>query len=148
MIIGGSGSSKTNPLLNLLTINFKSHQPEFIIKISLYPKDPHHPIYPLLIYKSLGLKHYNNTKAFIEYSNDMDDIYEDIVEYNSNKKCKILIAFEDMIANMLNNKKRNPIVTELFIRAKKTKHFSCFYCISYFVVPKNIRLNDLPITLI
>ena len=50
----------------------------------------------------------------IEYANDMDDIYENIEEYNPNKKHKILIAFDDMIADMLNNEKPNPIVTEIF----------------------------------
>ena len=50
----------------------------------------------------------------IEYANDMDDIYENIEEYNPNKKHKILIAFDDMIADMLSNEKPNPIVTEIF----------------------------------
>ena len=64
------------------------------------------------------------TKVFIEYLNDMDDIYKNIEEYNPNKKGKILTAFDDMIANMVSNKKLNPIVSELFI--KGTKHFPCF----------------------
>ena len=55
--------------------------------------------------ESTGLKHLNDFKAFIEYSNDMDDIYKSIEEYNPNKKRKILIAFHDMIADMLINKK-------------------------------------------
>ena len=55
--------------------------------------------------ESTGLKHLNDFKAFIEYSNDMDDIYKSIEEYNPNKKRKILIAFDDMIADMLINKK-------------------------------------------
>ena len=58
-------------------------------------------------------------KAFIEYSNDMDDIYKNIEECNPNKKQKILIVFDDLIADMLSNKKINPIVTELFNREKK-----------------------------
>ena len=78
-----------------------------------------------------GLKYLNDWKAFIKYSNDIDDIYKDIKEYNPNKKQKILIVLDDMIADMLSNKKRNPMVTELFIRliiyyTKKTKDFSCF----------------------
>ena len=52
-----------------------------------------------------GSKHLNDSKAFIEYSNNMDDIYKSIEEYNPNKKRKILIAFHDMIADMLINKK-------------------------------------------
>ena len=67
---------------------------------------------------STGLK-YLKSKAFIDYSNDMDHIYKNIEEYNSNKKRKILTVFADMIVDMLNNKKLNPIVTELFIRGRK-----------------------------
>ena len=69
--------------------------------------------------ESTGLEYLNDSKAFIEYSNDMDDIYKNIEEYNPNKKRKILIVFDDMIADMLSNKKLNPIVTELFIRGRK-----------------------------
>ena len=65
------------------------------------------------------------TKVFIEYSNDMDDIYKNIEEYNPNKKAKILTALDDMIADMVSNKKLNPIVSELFI--KGTNYFPCFY---------------------
>ena len=62
-----------------------------------------------------GLKYLNDSKAFIEYSNDMDDIYKNIKEYNPNKIRKTLIVFDDMIADMLHNKKRNPIVIELLL---------------------------------
>ena len=72
----------------------------------------------------------------------MNDIYKNIEEYNPNNKRKILIIFDDMIVDMLPNKKLKPIVTELFIRGKKLKHFSCFFFKSYFDVPKNIRLNS------
>ena len=58
-----------------------------------------------------GLKHFNDLKAFIEYSNDMDDVYKNIEDYNPNKKWKILILFDDMIADTLYNKKINPLVT-------------------------------------
>ena len=58
-----------------------------------------------------GLKHFNDLKAFIEYSNDMDHVYKNIEDYNPNKKRKILILFDDMIADTLNNKKINPLVT-------------------------------------
>ena len=71
----------------------------------------------------------------------MDDIYKNIEEYNTNKKRKILIVFDDMIADMLSNKKLNPIVTELFIRGRKRNIF-LFLSQSYFAVPKNIRLNS------
>ena len=69
--------------------------------------------------ESTGLKHFNDPKAFIEYSNDMQDVYKNIDEYNVDKERKILIVFDDMIADMINNKKLNSIVTELFIRGRK-----------------------------
>ena len=61
----------------------------------------------------------------------MNDIYKNIEEYNPNKKRKILIAFDDMIADMLSNKKLNPIVTELFIRGRKLNIFFFFYTILF-----------------
>ena len=78
-----------------------------IDKIYLYAKDPYEAKYQFLINKreSTGSKYLNDSKAFIEYSNDMDDIYKNIEEYNPNKKRKILILFDDMIADMLSNKK-------------------------------------------
>ena len=85
----------------------------------------------------------NDSKAFIEYSNDMGNFYKNIEEYNPNKKRKISIFFDDMIADMLNDKKVNPIVTELFIRGRKLKISLVFITQSYFVSPKNIRLNSL-----
>ena len=78
----------------------------------------------------------------LEYSNDMDDIYKDIEEYNSNKKRKTLIVFDAMIADMLSNKNLNPIVTEIFTRCRKLKISSVFITQSQFAVPKNIRLNS------
>ena len=78
-----------------------------IDKIYLYAKDPYEAKYQFLINKreSTGSKYLNDSKAFIEYSNDMDDIYKNIEEYNPNKKRKILILFDDMIPDMLSNKK-------------------------------------------
>ena len=67
----------------------------------------------------------SNSKAFIEYSNDMDDVYKNIEEYNPNKKRKILIVFDDMIADMVFNKKLNPIVTQLVIRGRKLNILFC-----------------------
>ena len=115
LIIGGSGSGKTNALLNLI-----NKQPD-IDKIYLYAKDPYEDIYQFLFNKrkSIGLKHFNDPKVCIEYSNDMQDVYKNIDEYNPGKKRKILILFDDMIADMINNRKLNSIVTELFIRGTK-----------------------------
>ena len=72
----------------------------------------------------------------------MDDIYKNIEYYNPNKKRKILIVFDDMITDMLSNKKFNPIVTELFIRGRKLNIFLVFITQSCFAVPKNIKLNS------
>ena len=87
----------------------------------MYAIDPYEAKYQFLINKrkSTGLKNFNNPRAFIEYSNDMQDVYENIDEYNIHKKLKILIVFDDMIADMINNKKVNSIVTELFVRGRK-----------------------------
>ena len=89
----------------------------------------------------------NDSKAFIEYLNDMDDFYKKIEEYNPNKVHKILIVFDDMIADMLSNKKRNPVVIELFIRGRKLNVSLAFITQSYFAVPKNIILNSHTIVL-
>ena len=116
LIIGGSGSGKTNTLLNLI-----ENQPD-IDKIYLYAKEPYESKYQYLINKreSVGINHFKDTKAFIEYSNDMHDVYKNIADYNPNKENKMLIVFDNMIADMINNKKLNSVVTELFI-------ISCLY---------------------
>ena len=92
--------------------------------------------------ESTGLKYLNDSKAFIEYSNDMGDIYKNIENYDPNKKRKILIIFDDMIADLLSNKKLNPIVTELFIRGRKLNISLVFIAQSYFAYSENIRLNS------
>ena len=137
LIVGSSGSGKTNALLNLI-----DNQPD-IDKIYLYAKDPYEDKYQFLIKKreSIGLKHFNDPKAFIEYSNDMHDVYKNIDDYNPDKENKVLIVFDDMIADMINNKKLNSIVTELFIRGRKLNISLVFIMQSYFKVPKDVRLN-------
>ena len=72
----------------------------------------------------------------------MDDIYKNTEKYNRNKKRKILMVFDDMIADMLNNKKLSPIVSDLFIRGGKLNISFAFTTQSYFAVLKNIRLNS------
>ena len=131
LIIGGSGSGKTNALLNLI-----NNQPD-IDKIYLYAKDPYEAKYQFLISKreSTGLKHFNDPKAFTDYSNNMQDVYKSTDEYNADKERKILIVFDDMIADMINNKQLNSLVIKLFIRGRKLNTQS------YFKVPKDIRLN-------
>ena len=135
-MIRGSRFGKTNPLINLI-----SYQAD-LGKIYLYINDPDKAKYQLLINKCecAGLKHLNDSKAFIQYSNNMDDIDVLIKQYNANKERKILIAFVDMIANMLSNKKINPIPTELFI--KYLNICLVFIVQSFFSIPKNIRLNS------
>ena len=88
-------------------------------------------------------KHFNGSKAFIEYSNVMDDIYKNIEEYNSNKKHRILIVFDDMIADMLSSKKLKPIGTELFIRGRKLNISLALIMQSYFKVTKDVRQNTM-----
>ena len=123
-------------------MNLINNQPD-IDKIYLYAKDPYEAKYQFLINKreSTGLKHFNDPKAFIEYSNDMHDVYKNIDEYNPDKENKILIVFDDMIADMIHNKKLNSIVTELFIRGRKLNISLVFITQSYFKVPKDVRLN-------
>ena len=89
----------------------------------------------------MGRNHFNDPKAFIEYSNDMRDVYKNINYYNPNKENKILIVFDDMIADMIHNKKLNSIVTELFIRGRKLNISLVFITQSYFKVQKDVRLN-------
>ena len=78
----------------------------------------------------------------MEYSNNMQDVYKNIEDYNPEKKRKILIVFDDMIADMINNKRLNPIVTELLIRDRKLNISIVFITQSYFKVPKDVRLNS------
>ena len=137
LIVGGSGSGKTIASLNLI-----NNQPD-IDKIYLYGKDPYEKKYQYLINKreQVGLNHFNDPKVFMEYSNDMQDVYENIEDYNPIKRRKILIFFDDMIADMINNNKLNPILTELFIRGRKLNISNVFITQSYFKVPKDVRLN-------
>ena len=137
LIIGSSRSGKTNTLLNVI-----NKQPD-IDKIYLYAKDPYEDKCQFLINKrkSTGLKHFNDPRAFIEYSNAIHDAYKNINDNNPDKENKILIVFDDMIADMINNKKSNSIVTELFIRGKKLNIPLVFITQSYFKVPTDVRLN-------
>ena len=138
LIVGGSGSGKANALLNLI-----NNQP-YIKILYLYAKDPYETKYQYLINKreKVGLDHFKEPKTFIEYSNDMEDVFKNIENYNPGKKRKILTVFDDMIGDMINNKKLNPVVTELFIRGRKLNISIVFITQSYFKVPKDVRLNS------
>ena len=132
LIIGPSGSGKTNTLLHLID---KFHP---IDKIYLYAKDTDEEKYQYLINKreQAGIKNLNDPHAFIEYSNDMNDVSEDINNYNKNRDKKVLIIFDDMIADI------KAIVKELFIRCRKLNIYIVFITQSYFRTPKDARLNS------
>ena len=87
------------------------------------------------------INHFNDPKAYIGYSNDMHDVYKNIDEYNPDKENKILIVFDDMIADMTHNKKLNSVVTELFIRGRKLNISLVLIIQLYFKVTKDVRLN-------
>ena len=128
LIIGGSGSGKTKELLNWISDQL------YIDQIYFYVKDTYEAKYQFSINKreNTGLKHLNDPKAFIENSNDMQDV----------KERQILIVFDDMTADMINNKKINSILTELFITSRKLNISFVFITQSYFKFPKNVRLNS------
>ena len=138
LIIGGSGSGKTNTLLNLI------NKQKDIDKIYLDARDLSKSKYKYLIKnrENAGIKHLNDSKAFIECSNTMDDVYENINDYNPNRRRKILIVFDDMIADIMTNKKFQAIIKELFIRCRKINISLVFITQSYFSVPKDVRLNS------
>ena len=111
LVIEGSGSAKKNLLLNSI-----KNQPD-TDKIYSYAKDPYEAKYQYLTIKreGVGINHFNDPKAFIEYSNDIHDVYKNNDEYNPDKENKILTVFDDMIADMIHNKKLNSIVTEYLL---------------------------------
>ena len=137
MIVDGSGSGKTNALLNLI----KGHA--YIDKIYLYAKDLIERKYEFFIKKSksAGIKHLNDSKAFIECSNTMNGVYKNIDDYNPNRQRKTLIVFNDMISDIMSNKKFQDIIKDLFIRCRKIKFALVFITQSYFSVPIVFRLN-------
>ena len=115
-----------------------------IDKIYLYAKDLSEPKYEHLIKnrENAGIKHVNDGNAFVEYSNTMDDVYKNIDDYNPTRRKKILIVFDDMIAEIMTNKKFQAIIKELFIRCRKINISLVFITQPYFSVPKYVRLNS------
>ena len=130
LTIGGSGSGKTNTLLNL------KKEKDDINKTYLYAKYLSQPKYEFLIKKreDVEIKHLNDLNAFIECSNTMDDVYENTDDYNPSRKIKILIVFDDMIPDIMSNKKFQAVIKELFIRCRKLKFSLAFITQSYFWV--------------
>ena len=138
LIIGPSGSGETNYLLNSI-----QKDNNIIDKISLYAKDLEEPKYQILIDKreKTGLKNLIDKNAFIEHSNNMDDIYENIEDYNKKRKRKVLIVFDDTISHIVSDKKAQQVLKDLFIRCRKLNISLCFLTQCYFSVPKDVRLN-------
>ena len=93
-------------------------------------------------HEDVGTNHFNDPNAFIEFSNRMDDVYQNIDDYNPRRKRNILIVFDDMIADIMSNKKFQAIIKELFIRCRKLNISLVFITQSYFSVPKDVRLNS------
>ena len=138
LIIGPSGSGKPNTLLHLIV---KFHP---IDKIYLYAKDTDEEKYQYLINKreQAGIKILNDPHTFIEYSNDMNDVLEDINNYHKKRDKKVLIIFDDMIADIMRSEKFKAIVKELVIRCRKLNISIVFITQSYFRTLKDARLNS------
>ena len=138
LIIGPSGSGKKNTLLHLIN-NFHP-----VDKIYLYVKDTDEKKYQYLINKreQAGVKNLNDPHTFIEYSSDMNDVLDDVKNYNKNRHKKVLIIFDDMIADITRSENFKAIVKELFIRCRKFNISFVFITQSYFRTPKDARLNS------
>ena len=138
LIIGPSGSGETNTLLHLINIFHP------IDKIYLYAKDTDEKKYHYLISKreQAGIKNLNYPNAFIEYSNDMNDVLDDINNYNENRDKKVLIIFDEMITDFMRSEKFKATVKELFIRCRNLNISIVFIRQSYFRTPKDARLNS------
>ena len=108
-----------------------------------YAKDLYETKYQFLINirKKVGIFHFNDPKACIEYSNDMHDVYKNIYEYNLDEENITLIVFDDVTGDIINNRRLDSIVAELFIRGRKLNISLVFITQSYFKVPKDVRLN-------
>ena len=141
LITGPSGSGKTNTLLHLIQ-NLNETTP--VDKIYLYTKDLTESKYEFLINnrKNAGIKHFNDSTAFIEYSNDMDDVFGNIDDYNKKRKRKVLLVFDDMIADIMSSTKFQAIIKELFITCRKLNISIVFITQSYFRTPKDARLGS------
>ena len=113
-----------------------------IENIYLQVKDPNEARNQCLIKNMKKLVSEKDQKSFIEYSNNMQDVLKNIEEYEPVRKLKVLIIFEDMIADMICYKTLNQIVTELFIRGIKLDISLVFITQSHTTVPKDMKLNS------
>ena len=109
LITDGSGSEQINALLNLMKEQDETD------KIYLYAKNLNEPNYEFLIkkHKDVGTNHFDDSNVFIECSNSLDDVYQNIDDYNPSTQRKILIVFDDMIAGIMRNKNFQAIIKEL-----------------------------------
>ena len=109
LITDGSGSEQINALLNLMK------EQDDTDKIYLYAKNLNEPNYEFLIkkHKDVGTNHFDDSNVFIECSNCLDDVYQNIDDYNPSTQRKILIVFDDMIAGIMRNKNFQAIIKEL-----------------------------------
>ena len=141
LIIGPSGSEKTNVLLNLIQ---KQDNDSLIDKIYLYAKDLREPKYKFLIKKGkdIGITNSDDPSAFIEYANSLDYVYSNINDYNPKRKRKILIVFDDMNADIMTNEKFQTLIKKLFFRCRKLNISLVFITQSFFKFPKDVRLNS------
>ena len=110
----------------------------------MYAKDLSEPKYGYLIKnrENAGINYLNDSKTFIEYSNTMNVVYQNIDNYNPNRKRKILIVLDDTIADIMTNKKFQSIIKDLFITCRKPNISLVFITQSYFSVPKDVRLKS------
>ena len=92
--------------------------------------------------ENVGIKHFNDPNAFIECSNTTGEAYENIDNYNTSRKRKILTVLDGMIADTMANKKFEAIIKELFIRCRKLNISLVFITQSYFSVRKDVRSNS------
>ena len=124
LIIGGSGSEKTNLLLSLI-----KHQRPDIDKIYLYIKNPFELMHQLVINGSekIVIELLKNPKAFIDYSQTIDGVYEHLEDYNPTKKRRVLVILDDMIADMEEKSNEKLSNYGIVFTRKKTQYFTCFY---------------------
>ena len=119
--------------------NLIRNQRSDLDKIYLYTKNPFESKYQLLIKgrEKVRIKELKNPKKFIDYSQTIGDVYENLEDL-SNKEKKMLIVFDVMIVGIKTNKKLSTIVTDIFLRGRKLKISLVFILKSYFQVPKTI----------
>ena len=117
----------------------------------MYAKDLNEPKYQFLINvfkkrEDVGIKHLNNPKVFIQYSQCMDDVYNNIDDYKPTRKRNVLIVFDDMITDIMTNKKFQAIIKELFMRCRKLNISFAFITQSHFCLKRShIKFYTLPI---